>query len=431
MADIFSTRARCFVLMIVLVVCSSVTVAPTICVAQSWNTRYEEIHQMYYNQGRQKEAIQALEDQIEAAGNDYSNAVLTRILDMLKEYFAIAGDTARFEKMIFSMLEPNRIDRIVDHFKNTKMYSAAKNAKKEWLKPVAASISVDVEELDIGESTGFRVSVTNQKKKAVSSSSVSVKITPEDYARIEGSEIVALQPGKVTITAADPDGNVLAQREVTVREGLGVTITPDYKELNIGEAEDFVIQSNKPFDKFPVKTVLEPKGLVTGSEFPAEPNADKKRIRITAQKPGTTLLKATDDAGTGLAQATIYVPPIPPSKLYPIVGTAVTVGLGVYSFIVRIGANDKFDEHEVCVTALAPDADPAQCNSLYDDYESKLKLSNIGFVVTGVAAAGTGYLWYKYFQDKKEYEKQLEKGTRAIGLKLDPVRGRVEIGYRF
>jgi hypothetical protein len=435
MSCFFSTRFQRVSLAVLLTVVAALvlTTAPGVSRAQSssWNAKYEEIHRMYYIMGQQKDAIQALEDQLEAAGNTYSNEVLSKILKILKEYFAISQDTARFEKIIFEMLEPKRIDRIVDHFKGTKMYDTARKAKRNWLRPTAASISIDADELDIGDSVGYRISATNQKKKPVSAGDVSVTASPEDYARVAGGKITALQSGKVTITVSDADGNVLAQRDITVSEGLGVTVTPDHKQLSIDESEDFIIQSNKPFDKFEIKTILDPPGLVTGNEFPTEPNADKKRIRITAKKSGTVLLKVTDVGGTGLAQATIYIPPEAPSMLFPLVGTGVTVGVGVLSFLQRMAANDKFDEHEACVQALPPGEDTGECSAPFDDYESKHNLSNIGFAVTGLAAVGTGYLWYKYFKDKGEYEKKLSEGTQPISLRVDPMTGHVVLNYNF
>ena len=146
------------------------------------------------------------------------------------------------------------------------------------------------------------------------------------------------------------------------------------------------------------------------------------------------LLKATDTAGNSLSHATIYIPPKAPSKLVPLVGTVVTVGVGVYSFILRGQANDKFDEHEQCIQDLPPgptDEQEAPCLELHDDYESKLNLSGIGFAVTGLAAVGTGYLWYKYFQDKKAYDEQLNAGTQPISLRADPITGRVTFSYNF
>lgn len=400
----------------------------------SWNTKYDEIHRMYYNLGKKKEAIQALEDQIEAAGNSYSDDVLSKILKMVKEYFAISQDTAGFERLVFNMFEPNRIDEIVDEFKGTRMYESAKKAKNNWLRPTAASLSIDADELDVGDETAYRVSATNQKKKAVSARGLTVTATPPDYVRVESGRIVALQSGTVTISVTDADGNPLASRPVNIREGLNVTITPDYKQLEIGKSEDFVIQSNKTFDKFQVKTVFDPPGLVTGSEFPVEAGADKKRIRVTAKNAGTVLLKATDAGGATLSHATIYVPPKAPSKLYPLVGTVVTVGVGVYSFILRGSANDKFDEHVQCINDLPPGATDEQqqpCLDLHDDYQSKLTLSGVGFVVTGVAAVGTGYLWYKYFKAKKAYNEKLNAGTKPISLRVDAMTGRVAFTYNF
>jgi hypothetical protein len=399
--------------------------------ASGWKQKYEGIHEMYYIRGQQEEAIQALEDEIASAGNTYSDDILKRILSMVKEFFAVSKDSARFENLVYAMLEPERLDRIVDSFKGTSMYDAAKRAKAKWLRPASAAVSLTSEEIDIGESTTFRIAATNQKKQRLSNPDVTVTVVPPDYARIEGENIVALKSGEAKITVADADGNPLAERVLKIRETLAVTVNPNYKELKKGESETFTVQSNKPVGKFDFKLVLEPKGVVKGKELPFAPEDVSKRIVVTAEEPGTAFLKVTDANGAGLAQATIYIPPKAPSMLYPLIGSGVTVGLAVYAFIVRGQANDKFDEHEECATNLPPGGDDAECQSLYDDYDDLIGRSNLVWVFTGVAAAGTGYLWYKYFTDKSAYDEKLKEGTRPVSLYLGPTEGRIVYTYRF
>jgi hypothetical protein len=404
-----------------------------VALAQStnWKQKYDSIHEMYYVRGQQEEAIQALEDEIESAGNTYSDDILKRILAMMKEYFAVSKDAARFENLVYAMLEPERLDRIVDSFKGSSLYDTAKKAKAKWLRPASAAVSLTSEELDVGESTTYRIAATNQKKQRLSNPDITVTVVPPDYARIEGETLVALKPGEAKIMVADADGNPLAERVLKIRDTLAVTVNPDYKELKSGESETFTVQSNKPLSKFDFKLVLEPKGLVKGNELPSAPEDVSKRIVVTAKEPGTAFLKVTDANGAGLAQATIYIPPKAPSMLYPLIGSGVTVGLAVYAFIARSQSNDKFDEHELCVADLPPGGDPAECNALYQDYDDLLGRSNMFWVFTGVAAAGTGYLWYKYFTDKKEYDEKLKEGTRPVSLYLGPSEGRIVYTYRF
>lgn len=393
----------------------------------SWNQRFAEIREMYYG-GQYHQAIDRLEDQIEALGNTYSNETLTEILAMLKDYFGKTGDYARFQALTYAMLEPNRVDRIVGYYSGSPLYDYAKKARRAWMRPASASLRVDAEELDLNESTTFRVSVKNQEKVSLANPDVSVKVIPEDYVRVEGNRITALQSGTVNIQVLDSEGNILAQREISIREDLSVTVAPEYKELQIKESETFTIQSNKPFSKFGIKLSLEPPELVTTKELSDDPEAGKKIINITAVKPGTTLLKVTDEGGAGLAQATIYIPPVPPSKTWAFVGTGVTVLLGVYAIIETGNANDKFDEHSAC---RAEGGDEATCQGLYDDYQSIYNRSVVAWVLTGAAAAGTGYLWYKYWKDNKAYQAKLAEGTQSVGFHVDPLQRRAALSYRF
>jgi hypothetical protein len=393
----------------------------------SWNRQFADIREMYYG-GQYHGAIDKLEDQIEALGNTYSNETLTEILAMVKDYFGKTEDYARFQTLTYSMLEPNRVDRIVGYYSGSPLYDYAKKARRAWMRPASATIRVAVEELDINESTTFRISVKNQDKVSLASPDVSVKFMPEDYVRVEGNQITALQTGKVNIQVLDSQGNILAQREISIREGLAVTVSPEYKELKIKESETFTIQSNKPFSKFGIKLSLEPRDLVTTKDLSDDPEAGKKLINVTAKKPGTTLLKVTDEEGAGLAQATIYTPPVPPSKLWPLVGTGVTVLLGFYAIIETGNANEKFDEHSSCTNS---GEDEAVCKGLYDDYQSVYNRSVVAWVLTGVAAAGTGYLWYKWWNDNKAYQAKLDEGTQPISFYIDPTHRRVTLSYRF
>jgi hypothetical protein len=286
---------------------------------------------------------------------------------------------------------------------------------------------VDKEELDIGESTRYYIRATNQKGVRLSSPDLGVKVIPVDYAKIEGNRLVAVAPGTAKLTVSDKDGNVLAERQVTVREGLAVSIAPDYKELPVGESETFVVQSNKPFSKFDVTLRLEPKGLVKGNEIPAKPEDDTKRILVTAKKAGRATLNVLDPDGNNLTQATIYIPPQAPSMLWPLVGSGVTVAGAVLAILQTGTANDKFDEH----SAAANEGRTEEAAALFSEYEDANSLKNIYWIVTGVAAAGTGYLWYKYFGDKKAYEQTLSESTREVGFNVDPVRRQVVLEYNF
>jgi hypothetical protein len=395
--------------------------------ASSWNRQFAEIRELYYG-GEYHRAIDTLEDQIEALGNTYSNETLTEILAMVKDYFGKTKDYTRFQTLTYSMLEPNRVDRIVGYYSGTPLYDYAKKARSAWMRPASASIRVDVEELDINESTTFRVSVKNQDKVSLAKPDVSVKVLPEDYVRVEGDQITALQSGTVNIQVLDSDGNILAQREISIREGLAVTVSPEYKELEIKKSETFTIQSNKPFTKFGIKLTLEPSDLVTTKELSDDPEAGKKLVNVTAVKPGTTLLKVTDEEGAGLAQATIYTPPVPPSKLWPLVGTGVTVLVGIYAIIETGNASEKFDEHSACRNE---GGDDAACQGLYDDYQSIYNRSVVAWVLTGVAAAGTGYLWYKWWKDNKAYQAKLAEGTQSVSFHIDPIHRRAALSYRF
>jgi len=405
--------------------------AETLELAQTsaWNQQFGEIRDLYYR-GQPDRAIQMLEDQLETLGATYSDGTLSEILDMVKDYFTISKDYTRFQTLTYNMLAPNRVDRIVDSYKGTSLYEYAKKARRGWMRPAAASIRLDAEEIDINESTKFYVSVTNQEKVRLAKPGVSYKVAPEENARIEGNAVIGLQSGTVNLQVLDSDGNILAERVITVREGLGVTVSPEYKELPIKESETFTIQSNKPLSKFGIKWSLEPPGLATGKVLSEDSEAGKKLVNVTAAKSGTSLLKVTDETGKDLAQATIYTPPIPPSKMWPLVTSGATVVFAVWAIVESMGANDKFNEHEECRNTVPAGGDQTPCDELYDEYKSKYNRATLGWVLTGVSAVGSGYLWYKYFKAKSAYEEKLNESA-PVSLYIDPTRTRVTLGFNF
>jgi hypothetical protein len=173
---------------------------------------------------------------------------------------------------------------------------------------------------------------------------------------------------------------------------------------------------------------MDPPDLVTTKDLSEEPEAGKKLINLTAKAPGTTLLKVKSQEDVVLAQATIYIPPVPPSKRWALVGTGVTVLFGIYAIIESGNANDKFDEHSACRNA---GEDDATCQSLYDDYQSIYNRSVVAWVLTGVAAAGTGYLWYDWWNDNKAYQSKLAEGTQPVSFHFDPTHRRVTFSYSF
>jgi hypothetical protein len=429
-------RCRCLLFLAILLVAvltggPFTVLAETFDLAQTstWNQKFGEIRDLYYR-GQPDRAIQMLEDQIETLGNTYSDATLTEILAVVKDYFTISKDYGRFQALTYNMLAANRVDRIVNSYKGTSLYEYARKARSDWMRPAAASIRVDEEEIDINESTKFYLSVTNQKKVRLARPDVSVKVSPEDYAKLDGNTVVGLQSGTVTLQVVDSDGNVLAERAITIREGLGVTVSPEYKELPIKESETFTIQSNKPLSKFGIKWTLDPPGLATGKLLSEDSEAGKKLVNVTAAEPGTSLLKVTDEAGKDLAQATIYTPPVPPSKLWPLVTSGAVVVFGVYAIIQSMAANDKFDEHEQCRNTVPAGGDQTPCDELYDEYKSKYNQATVGWVLAGVSAVGTGYLWWKYIKAKKAYDEKLNESS-PISLYISPTQTLVTLGFNF
>jgi hypothetical protein len=382
-----------------------------------WSGQFEKIKTDYYTRQQPKLAIQELEEAIASSGNEYTNSQLTEILKMVKDYFTKTGEKERFGRLVYEMLEPNRLEKIVGYFQGTTLYEPARQAGIAWSAPAEASIAVDTDELDIGESTAFRVSATNQKKKPVSGEALTMKLIPDGLAEILEGKVVARKAGSVTLVASNAEGTALAQREIKIKAGLQVTITPDYKELARGAAEVFTVESNKTFDKFPIKISATPTTLLDAVETPGALDASKKVVRVTAKDVGTGFLVVMDAGGAEMARATLFVPPQPPSKLYPLIGTGVTILAAVWGFQARGSANDKYDEYRAC--AEVPQADLAACDAAYSDYQDAVDKEKIAWTVTGVAAAGTGYLWYRYLGKKKEYDKKLKDSAAPVSLRVN------------
>ena len=144
-----------------------------------WATVLDNIKSDYYTKHQPQKAIQGLEDAIATNGNTYSNDDLSDILTMVEDYFAKTKEDDRFEKLVFAMLEPDRVNQITNKFNGTPLSAAARKAKENFLRPVTARLRVDSGELEIGESAKITYSGINSRKIDIGKGSLEIKLSPE------------------------------------------------------------------------------------------------------------------------------------------------------------------------------------------------------------------------------------------------------------
>ena len=86
----------------------------------------------------------------------------------------------------------------------------------------------------------------------------------------------------------------------------------------------------------------------------------------------------------------------------------------------------KYDDYESCVNTTG-----GECRDLYGEYDDKIGQTQIFGIIAGVAAAGTGYLWYRYFKAKGNYQRALESAPMSSGFEMEMSPSRVAFTYHF
>ncbi len=429
-----SNRACLVLLLLVIMLFLGSVSVPVYAQPSSWNSAWwESIKEEYYLRGKPDQAIQKLDALLEDKGNTYPDETLTEMITMMDDYFGKVPNLKLFRKMLFNMLEPARVGVIVDSFqKSPKLYQEAKGVRETWRTPEEATIKVNDREIDIDRSTGFSVVAYNKKKVRLSSGDLEGRIDielddPDGCATLDKSNkrIRGKKEGQVTLIVKDANGKRLNTAVITILPSLDVSIEPTRKDLTVGESHTFTVKSNKPLEEVKPKITVEPRGLLDiGKSTQSE---HKKEFEVHARKSGTAYLRVEDAQGRTLgAEAQIYILPLAPSMRYSLIGSGVTVALGVYSIIAWSSASGKYDDYESCVNTTG-----GECRDLYGEYDDKIGQAQIFGIIAGVAAAGTGYLWYRYFKAKGNYQRALESAPMSSGFEMEMSPSRVAFTYHF
>ena len=87
-----------------------------------------------------------------------------------------------------------------------------------------------------------------------------------------------------------------------------------------------------------------------------------------------------------------------PSSKTALLSTGLFLGATGFFLLSSSKAGDKWDDYE---------ADPLHPDGLYDDYKSANNMKKLSGGLTIVTGAITGYLWFKYFKNKKNCRQNL------------------------
>jgi hypothetical protein len=104
-----------------------------------------------------------------------------------------------------------------------------------------------------------------------------------------------------------------------------------------------------------------------------------------------------------------------PSSKTALLSTGLFLGATGFFLLSSSNTSDKWDEYE---------ADPLRPDGLYDDYKSANNMKKLSGGLTIVTGAITGYLWYKYFKNKKNCQQDW-------GLQLNPAEQGLTLTYSF
>jgi hypothetical protein len=209
--------------------------------------------------------------------------------------------------------------------------------------------------------------------------------------------------------------------------GLKVSVIPEFKELQVGQSDVFTIESNKPFDESNLTWILEPENLAEMNVLSSE--SSRSSITLKALEEGTLFLRVLDGEKVQRAQSTITIDVVllrKPSLRYPILSLAAAGALGAYTVILKNDANEKLDEWNQCRAATQ-----LPCEDLGDEYDSKYRQFQIVGVVAAASALVGGFLTYKYFKAKKNYEHNMNQVSATKNFSFDVNGSQCSLIYNF
>ena len=104
-----------------------------------------------------------------------------------------------------------------------------------------------------------------------------------------------------------------------------------------------------------------------------------------------------------------------PSSKTALLSTGLFLGATGFFLLSSGKAGDKWDDYE---------ADPLHPGGLYDDYKSANNMKKLSGGLTVVTGVITGYLWFKYFKNKKNCQQD-------FGLRFNPTEQGLTLTYSF
>ncbi len=111
-----------------------------------------------------------------------------------------------------------------------------------------------------------------------------------------------------------------------------------------------------------------------------------------------------------------------PSSMTPLIGTGLFIGSAVFFLSSSGNASDKWDKYN---------DDPSKSEDLYSSYNSANNTKKVAGVLTIVSGVVTGYLWWKYFGDKKKSREKAYGQAENDHLQLSANLNGIRLTYYF
>ncbi len=390
---------------------------------------------------------------------------LGRVLPLLDEYFSIGEGkgSSLFNEIIQDLYSKNTLEfnmAVKKYFEKGEQ-SLLGSAAKELSDYYRADSGVIKFEVDPGtvplldtESRSFQVIILNR---------LGLDITADRNKLLEGyslevtnPDIISVNKDNLTVTAkargqaelslyagrADP----LASQKILVDE-LGLEFGNPYYVLEEGKRTEVKLYSTIPFHQLKdIHFSFAPEGSIGMEEVPVSPT------KLKRDKYERTLLLSLDDPKVGDVTLTasclrdygvlevftlLKIQPLlvecpRPSRTFPLTTTGITAVLGFMSFSKNSDANDINDDFQL---AQAQGASISEQESLISDYDDAIEARDLYMYLSIGAALVSGYLWYDYLGDKREYEdcaaaNEQKAGKPILKVSMLPVP-QVSVQVRF
>ena len=399
------------------------------------------VYDLYFLDHKPDIAIDSLSKLVTSTRLTYTKDNLTgKILPMLKDYFEPKSDKGRL-KYLIRQIGPSHGQTIMSFFSGSSLASDVEDAIAS-ITPSSIKIDPESTATKVGSSTKrFTAKVRNKKGEPLPDIPLRYDVDPKESLEPNGGEFnsqgmmfIAKKSGAATLKVYSVTYKISNEAEIKITDtAQAVTLPPEESRPQVTPQPTIVSLG-------PIKGPVGSQVVIEGENFDlrvehdtimftgAPTTPDKATTKeLTARVPegaksGTITVKTPSGQATSTSVFIVSEPLKRPGMKWQLVSSGCFLASGTAFLIFNHRANEKWDEYA---------QNPRHPEGLYDSYSKALDYKRAALVATAVSGICTGYLWYKYTRDHKEYQRDMSKISSQGGFRLEPNFCGLRIAYVF